>query len=75
MSSNILKDKLDKMFKDLENQKNLIIGGDTNSHHFLWGSHSINPYGSAFEEAISETNLVIINQNTQLYLKLDVELE
>lgn len=40
---------------------NLIIVGDLNAHHFLWGSDLSNPDGNHLADAINNSNLCVLN--------------
>ena len=40
---------------------NLIIGGDFNAHHGLWGSDFSNKEGAKLANAIDSTNLIVLN--------------
>lgn len=47
-----------------DNNIPLIIGGDANAHHIVWGSTDINLRGERLLEYISSTNLEILNKGT-----------
>ena len=44
------------------NNLDLIVGCDANSHHTVWGSTDINNRGVALLEYLGTTNLIVINQ-------------
>nr|CAI5829658.1 unnamed protein product [Callosobruchus analis] len=43
----------------------IIIGGDFNGHHDLWGSYKINTAGSNIVNLLNQTDLVILNDGSQ----------
>lgn len=42
----------------------LLIGGDFNTHHTLWGSHKNSPQGKELAEAIQEAELCLLNNGS-----------
>jgi hypothetical protein len=48
-----------------EEKKEIILGIDANTHHFLWGSMDINPKGESLMEYMVSTNLNILNKGNK----------
>nr|CAI5869199.1 unnamed protein product [Callosobruchus analis] len=42
----------------------IIIGGDFNAHHVMWGSYKINASGSNIANLLNQTDLVILNDGS-----------
>lgn len=47
------------------NNKQLVLGCDTNSHHTIWGSSDVNGYGEELVEFLATTNLEVVNKGTE----------
>ena len=48
----------------IEHNIPLIMGGDANAHHTVWGSSDINNRGARLLEYIASTDLEILNRGT-----------
>lgn len=56
-----------KKFLDQFNNKKILIAGDLNAHHHLWGDEKIDTQGKRIYNAIDDTNLFFLNQGKKTY--------
>jgi hypothetical protein len=54
------------IFGNCESEKlYLVIGCDSNTHHFVWGYNNCNDRGEALVEFLNSLNLEILNQGNE----------
>ena len=57
-----MRNKFKRIIEEIEKYKNVIMGGDFNSHHKTWGSQKTDGFGKIIEEIINNSGLVILNE-------------
>lgn len=55
---------LNNMVEQLPHDCNLIITGDFNAHHYLWGGNKIDTKGEIIETFITEKDMVLLNDGS-----------
>lgn len=58
---------VEKLLAETQALKNLLIGGDFNAHNEAWGCVSTNSKGKLILEAITRTELLILNNGEKTY--------
>ena len=58
--------ELEELLRYCENENiQLLVGCDSNSHHFVWGSTNCNGRGEALIEFLNSTTLEILNKGSE----------
>lgn len=66
-----MKTDLDNVFLQLGTYNKVIIGGDFNSHHVLWGNDICDKKGEELMTAINNSNLLILNDGSKTFVPLE----
>lgn len=63
---------IQKTFDHLRNHRRIVLGGDINAHHYLWGNDSCDRKGSIFVDAVTGSDLILLNNGENTFIPIQL---
>lgn len=70
--NNVFEDDLTRILNCLRQHKKVVIGGDLNAHHYVWGNENTDRRGEILMNLISNENMILLNDGSSTYVPLQM---
>lgn len=63
---------INKILDSLRPYSRILLGGDINAHHHLWGNDSCDSKGDTFLDAVNGSGLILLNSGDRTYIPIQL---
>lgn len=63
---------IQKIFDCMKGHHRVILGGDINAHHFLWGNDDCDRKGAIFADAVVGSDLILLNNRNSTFIPIQM---